>query len=138
MFTTTLSAQAVFTAANNAAQRAHLYSITADAQTEPYPFNGEGEWFTITHKAEPSRRYKVTLPNRSESYPEGKCNCPAWEKSGVCLHVYICDAHAEEAAAVETFEKEMEAREFMMEASREHNIGFTAEVYDDVAGAFPA
>ena len=142
MFTPIIETRAIFTAANNAQAQKSLYTVTADALTEPAPFNGEG-WFTVVLKSDASRRYKVTIPGTFQSYPEGKCSCRAWVKSanggrvGVCKHVYMA-VEAAQDAALETFEEEMEAREFMLEASREHNIGFSAEVYDDTAASFGA
>jgi hypothetical protein len=134
MFTPIIDTRAIFTAANNAQAQKSLYTVSADALTEPYPFNGEG-WFTVVSKSDASRRYKVTIPGTSQSYPEGKCSCRAWGKSGVCKHVYMAVEVAQDAA-LETFEEEMEARDFMLECSREHNVGFTAEVMADTYASF--
>jgi hypothetical protein len=144
MFTPSLDTRAIFTAANNAQAQKSQYTITADALTEPTPFNGEGQWFTVVSKTDASRRYKVTIPGFSPSYPEGKCNCQAWEKSakgsrvGVCKHVYLSvEFAAEEAMIADLYERE-EAREFMLETSREHNVGFTAEVMADTYAGYGA
>ncbi len=113
--------------------------------TEIEPFNADG-WFTVVSKSDPARRYKVTLPGYSQSYPEGKCNCQAWEKSakgsrlGVCKHIYIAleaaeDMASEEAMVADLYERE-EAREFMLTSSIEHNVNFAADVMADTAAEF--
>jgi hypothetical protein len=140
MFTPAFTAQAVIAAATRAQAEKSQYQLFTDDS----PFQADG-YVTIQHKGEPSRRYLVILPGASMAHPEGKCNCPAWSKAnGVCKHVYIAletlkeeEAAAEEVMLEELYERE-EAKEFMLETSREHAVGFTAEVYDDVAGAFPA
>ena len=137
MFTPTLSATAVIAAATRAHAEAGQYRVTAHANTQPYPFDMPG-YFTVAHKAKPASRYSVVLPGANLAFAEGKCSCPAWEKSKVCKHVYIAIEENVILAAEQLFEEEMEAKEFMLETSREHNIGFSAEVYDDTAASYGA
>ena len=131
MFTPTFTAHAVIAAANRAKQNASLYTV------KPAAFGGAGS-FTVTRKGEPERSYTVTVPGVFTTMPEGTCSCKGHQANGICPHVYLAmDAAAEEAMIADLYERE-EAKEFMLETSREHAVGFTADVYDDVAGAFPA
>jgi len=60
------------------------------------------------------------------------CQCEAFRKSGVCKHQYIVD----EEIQIRQMEEAIEAREFMLETSREHNVGFSDEMLSDLAGAW--
>jgi hypothetical protein len=136
--TFTFTAQAVIAAATRAELEIRQYVALPD--DSPMELDG---YITIQHKTENHRRYLVILPGVNGAYPEGKCTCPAWAKAnGVCKHIFIGkelaeEATAEEAMIADLYERE-EARDFMLNSSREHNIGFSAEVYDEVAGTFPA
>lgn len=126
---TTLTAHAVIAAATRAEQNKPLYSV------KPAAF-GE-KTFTVERKGEPNRSYTVTLPGVYTTFPEGTCSCKGHAKNGVCPHVYMAieTAHeiaAEDAMIAELYERE-EAREFMLETSREHAVGFSAEVLADTA-----
>jgi predicted DNA-binding protein (UPF0251 family) len=136
IFALTLSAQAVIAAANRAQAEATRYQVVADATSDVWPFNEAGR-FTIFLKADPQRRYRVTLPGVLPQHPEGKCSCPAWQANGVCKHVFITLEEAEILAREAENEEQEEAASFMRECSREHAVGFTAEILDDVAAAWP-
>ena len=126
---TTLTSHAVIAAATRAEQNASLYTV------KPAAFGGAGT-FTVTRKGEPDRSYTVTIPGVFTTMPEGTCSCKGHAKNGVCPHVYMAvEAAAEEVMIADLYERE-EAASFMLETSREHNVGFTAEVYDDTAAEF--
>ena len=138
MFIPTFSftAQAVIAAATRAELEFRQYVALPD--DSPMELDG---YLTIQHKVEPARRYLVILPGANSAYPEGKCTCPAWAKAnGVCKHVFIGKELAEEVAAEEAMVADLyerdEAARFMLESSREHNIGFSAEVCADTAASF--
>lgn len=132
----TFTAQAVIAAATRAELEIRQYVALPD--DSPMELDG---YITIQHKNDETRRYLVILPGVNSAYPEGKCTCPAWAKAnGVCKHVFIGKELAEETAAEEAmiadlYERE-EAKDFMLSSSREHNIGFTAEVYADTYASF--
>jgi hypothetical protein len=133
MFTNfTFTAQAVIAAATRAELEIRQYVALPD--DSPMGLDG---YITIQHKTESRRRYLVILPGVNSAYPEGKCTCPAWAKAnGVCKHVFIGkELAAEEAMIADLYERE-EAKDFMLNSSREHNIGFTAEVYADTYASF--
>ncbi|MCX6366214.1 MAG: hypothetical protein NTX57_05835 [Armatimonadetes bacterium] len=130
---TTLTAHAVIAAATRAEQNKAFYAV------KPSAFGIAGT-FTVERKGEPDRFYTVTLPGVFVTMPEGTCSCKGHEKNGICPHVYMAIETAEEIAAEEAmiadlYERE-EAKDFMLNSSREHNIGFTAEVYADTAASF--
>lgn len=131
-----LSAQAVIAAATRAQAEATQYEVISCALVEPYPFNEEGTFF-ISRKDSPQRRYQVALPGVYTQHPEGWCTCPAWQKNGVCKHVYIASEEAEILAREAEFDAAEEGRSFMLECSREHAVGFTAEILADTEGAWP-
>ncbi len=130
-----LSAQAVIAAATRAQVEATRYQVVADASSDVWPFNEAGR-FTIFLKADPQRRYRVALPGVLPQHPEGSCTCPAWQKEKVCKHVYIALEEAEILAREAEHEAAEEGRSFMLECSREHAVGFTAEILDDTANGY--
>lgn len=132
-----LNASAVIAASKKAEAERSLYIVSADRFTQPEPFN-DPHWFTIWPKSDPERRYQVTVPGYSPTWPEGKCTCPAWKKEGICKHIYMAVEEDALLTAEEEHDERDRAAEFMRECSREHHSGFTAEVYSDTVGAFPA
>lgn len=130
-----LTAYAVFTAERNARAQKALYTILFAAAGSPL----SNEVY-VQKTGNRDDYYTVMLSLDSKSTPL-TCTCKFFAKNAICKHCYLVawaqEAAAEEAMIADLYERE-EAREFMLETSREHAVGFSAEVYDDVAGAFPA
>jgi hypothetical protein len=131
---TTLTAHAVIAAATRAEQNKALYTV------KPAAFGNDT--FTVERKGEPDRSYTVILPGVLVTFPEGTCSCKGHAKNGICPHVYMAvetadEINAEEAMIAELYDRE-EARDFMLECSREHGVNFAADVLADTAANFGA
>ena len=124
-----LTAHAVFTAERNARTKYDLY----DAFFSVDGFMADTVY--IVHKEDETRRYTVRLDEKSRPV---SCTCKFASKNSICLHQFVIARKQEESAELETFEEEMDAKDFMLECSREHNIGFSAEVYDDTVASYGA
>lgn len=83
-----------------------------------------GLWI-VTHKQDPKRSYMVDTG-------DGSCECEQYTRQGICKHLRM----VEEEIEVRAMEEGMGAAEFLLECSREHAVGFTAEIHADLAGAW--
>ncbi len=125
-----LTAHAVFTAERNARTKYAQYNVL---------FSIDGvlaDTVFIDHKEDETRRYTVRLD--AQFHPVA-CTCKYAEKNAICLHQFIVarkqEEASEEAMVADLYERE-EAREFMLETSREHAVGFSAEMLADTAASF--
>ena len=108
---------AIETAIKNAARDAKNYSLND-------LLAAEGMWLVV-HKTDSNRRYIVDMN-------EGSCECQQFLRAGVCKHMCLVD----EAIEIRAMEEGVEANDFMLSCSREHNVGFAADVMADTEGAW--
>lgn len=108
---------AIETAIKNAARDANNYILNDLLASEG--------WWLVVHKTDRNRRYVVDVN-------EGTCECPQFKEQGVCKHQRLVDEEVE-IRAMETMQED---GEYLLECSREHLVGFTADVLDDTAGAW--
>ena len=111
------STSAIETAIKNAARDSKNYNLN-DLLAE------EGMWLVV-HKTDQNRRYIVDTN-------EVSCECEQFARVGCCKHQAIVD----EEIQIRAMEEGIEANDFMLSCSREHNVGFTAEVLADTAASF--
>lgn len=103
---------AIETAIKNAARDAKNYNLNDLMASEG--------WWLVVHKTEPGRSYIVDVN-------AGTCECRQFAEQGVCKHQRMVDEELE----IRAMEEAQEAGEYLLECSREHLAGFTAEVLAD-------
>ncbi len=98
----TISPAALATATRNADAQGDRYAVAACDI-----FDGA---VNVFRAADPTgHNYRVWLPGALSGYPEGKCNCPYFEKEGCWKHVVLAVRVAEFTARVVARLEEMEA-----------------------------
>jgi hypothetical protein len=103
---------AIETAVKNAARDAKNYSLNDLLASD-------GMWLVV-HKTDRNRRYIVDTNDRS-------CECEQFARVGCCKHQHIVD----EEIQIRAMETMQEDGEYLLECSREHLVGFAAEVMAD-------
>ena len=110
---TTPTTEAIETAIKNGRRDATKYHIC--------DFLSDLNLWKVSRKgADRSRSYLVDSELRT-------CQCEAFRKGGVCKHQYIVDEEIE----IRAMEQAQEDGEYLLECSREHLVGFAAEVMAD-------
>ena len=109
---------AIETAIKNAARDAKNYSLLDT-------LSADGLWYVVHQSGDEARRYWVNVNT-------GTCTCEQFLRAGCCKHGYLVD----EEIQIRAMEEAIEANDFMLSCSREHNVGFAAEVMADTAGAW--
>jgi hypothetical protein len=104
---------AIETAVKNASRDAKNYSLIDTLAAE-------GLWYVCHKSGDKTRRYFVDANKKT-------CQCEAFARTGVCKHQKMVDDEIE-IRAMETMQED---GEYLLECSREHLVGFTAEVLAD-------
>lgn len=103
---------AIETAVKNAARDAKNYRLN--------DLNAEVGMWLVVHKTDETRKYLVDLN-------DGTCQCRQFAEKGVCKHQKMVDDEIE-IRAMETMQED---GEYLLECSREHLVGFSADVLAD-------
>jgi hypothetical protein len=104
---------AIETAVKNASRDAKNYSLIDTLAAD-------GVWMVAHKSGDKARQYIVNTNMNS-------CTCEAYLRSGVCKHQKMVDDEVE----IRFMETMQEDGEYLLECSREHLVGFAAEVMAD-------
>lgn len=104
---------AIETAIRNAARDAKNYSLIDT-------LSAEGFWYVCHKSGDKARQYWVDANKKT-------CTCTQFAEQAVCKHLRMVDEELE----IRAMEQAQEDGEYLLECSREHLVGFTAEVLAD-------
>lgn len=111
---------AIETAVKNAARDAKNYSLIDTLAAD-------GLWLVAHKSGDKARQYWVDTNKTT-------CTCTQFAEQGVCKHQRMVDEELE----IRAMEEAQEAGEYLLECSREHLVGFAAEVMADTWAGYGA
>ena len=114
------TSSAIETAIKNADRDAKNYSLIDTLAAD-------GIWMVAHKSGDKSRQYIVSTNLKS-------CTCIQFTEQGVCKHQHTVDEEIE----IREMEQGIEDYDFLLSSSREHNVGFTAEVLADTWAGYGA
>lgn len=87
----------------------------------------DGIWLVVHNSGDKARQYIVHLKMNN-------CTCEQHKRAGICKHRRMVDEEVE----IREMEQAQEDGEYLLECSREHLVGFTADVLADTLAGWGA